>query len=150
MNVLKEYAFSVFVISVILSVFLPLVVYRENSAVKLAAGVLLLYATVIPFAHIVPQLDFSLTPPAFEGGEADYELVAEDALKKAILSAVTEEFSIADDALSVELLGFDFEAMRAEKIILTLKGKALFKNYEKIEKFVTAIGCGECEVRVEI
>jgi sugar/nucleoside kinase (ribokinase family) len=42
----------------------------------------------------------------------------------------------------------DFENMNAEKIKITLSGRAVFADYRRIEEYIEKNGLGECEVNV--
>lgn len=150
MSALKEYVFGLFLLTSLLAVAVPMISYKENGAVKFATGVLVLYAALIPLTSLDLNLDIESLLPEVSTDGAEYETTAKEALEGAIRDAVAKEFSLDAQNVTVELSGFEFEKMRAARVSVTLRGGAIINSYEKIEKFVTALGCGECEVRVEI
>ena len=79
-----------------------------------------------------------------------YEAVAEEAFSRGVASAVADEFSLDEKNLRVELYGFDFENMKAERIRVILSGRAALADYKGIEKYVNGLDIGVCECEIEI
>ena len=126
--------------------------FGEERASRFAVGVLFLYATVLPVAFAIKNsnVDSILKNPELDFSDGEYELVAKAAFEDGIRDAVCQKFSLKEDSVRVSAHGFDFEKMSAEVISVVLSGRAIFADIEKIEKYVTALGCGKCEVEIEL
>lgn len=150
---MSEYAVGVFLISAIVGMLSHLSYGGKSDISKLAFSVLMLYVVVAPLADTVKNTDFK---SLFEVGYNEeiitdgYEVVAEDAFVRGIESAVAEKFSLSKDNIRVRVVGFDFENMRAEKIRVTLSGRAALADYKAIEKYLDGLNIGECRCEIEI
>lgn len=150
---MSEYAVGVFLISAIVGMLSHLSYGGKSDISKLALSVLMLYVVVAPLADMVKNTDFK---SLFEVGYNEeiitdgYEVVAEDAFIKGIESAVAEKFSLSKDNIRVRVVDFDFENMRAEKIRVTLSGRAALADYKAIEKYLDGLNIGECRCEIEI
>lgn len=127
--------------------------YKEERGVRFASGVILLYVVIVPILSFAPSIDLDTLIPSgmeFVTEDGEFSALTVDALEDGIKQAVCEEFSLNSNRVRVTVHGFDFKEMRAERITVVLSGAGIFSNIEKIEKFVTDIGVGECEVDIEI
>lgn len=147
---MSEYAIGVFVISAVVGVCSHISYKGKSDPSHLALAVVLLYVLVSPIRDMT--LDGS-----FVGVEYDksiigdgYEGVAEQAFAGGILSAIADKFSLDEEDLRVEIDGFDFEKMKAERIRVILSGKAAFADNKGIEKYVNKLEIGVCECEIEI
>ena len=127
---MNEYAASVFVISSIVGLLSHLSYNGKSDPSRIAMAVILLYVVVAPIADLVSQSDGSIFDVNYDESivDEDYEIVAEEAFDKGILSAVADKFSLNKENLRVEIYGFDFENMRAERIRVILSGKAVLAD----------------------
>lgn len=126
---------------------------RETEA---AIGVLCLFALAAPVAAAIPSL---LDPPSIEESipaltpEGGYIELGERAFTEGISRYVAEELSVGEDEIALEVSGFDFEAMRAERITLILSGSAVLSDLRGIRQSLlgnfVAEG-GSCEVVIDI
>ena len=150
---MTEYFYSLMLVALLVSV-LSFISYKEGEgASRFALGVIMTAAVLLPLLKIIPSVDFDRIIEEIKqeaSGVPIYSERCEEAIEEGIARAVCEEFSLSDGSAAVSLSGFDFENMRAEKIKLTLSGRAVFADLEKIEKFVLGLGLGDCEVSVEL
>ncbi|HBJ19312.1 MAG TPA: hypothetical protein DDY70_06225 [Clostridiales bacterium] len=121
---------------------------------KIAFGLILLTALLLPLGDLLPTLWEKLAgeptlPSVTEDGTL-YETVGKEAFEDGIARAVAEKFSIPKEKITVRAEGFDFSSMRAQKILLTLRGRGAFADPKKIAAYITGAGLGECEVDFEI
>ena len=92
--------------------------------------------------------------PTFSGFDAEldyeYEEVAMDAFKNGIIELLAEEYSLERENFSVKTEGFDFSTLTAEKIYVTLYGRAAFCDPLAVERLIENYGLGECYAQVGI
>lgn len=150
---MTEYFYSLMITALLVSVF-SFVSYKDGErASRFAFGVIMTAAVLIPLIRIIPSVDFHGVIEEIKAeasGNPIYSERCEEAIENGIKKAVCEEFSFSEGSVAASLSGFDFENMRAEKINITLRGKAVFADLEKIEKYVAGLGLGDCEVSVEL
>lgn len=150
---MSGYFYSIVAVALLVSVLL-FVAYRESEvAMRFAFGVIVTAALLLPLADILPSVDIDGIIEDIKSGfdmEPLYTEKTEEAIESGIARAVCDKFSLSEGCVSVSLYGFDFDNMRAERIRVTLVGTAIFSDLEKIEKYVTELGLGECEAAVEI
>ena len=120
-------------------------------ASRFALGAVLLAsisATVISGIRELSDFDFDYAANDLFTSETVNKTI-EEAFCDGIARRVEEEFSIKREYISVQCVGFDLENVRAERILITLRGAAAFKNGPAISKFVEQSGAGECIVEVD-
>ena len=146
-----EYLFMLIAVSLVIG-FASFLFFGEERASRFAVGVLFMYATVLPIIAAMKNVDFGsmFNDIEVDFSDGEYELVAKDAFEEGVRDAVCQEFSLGEENVRVSAHGFDFEKMSAESISVVLSGTAIFSDIEKIEKYVTAQGCGRCEVEIEL
>ena len=146
-----NYLFMLIAVSLVIG-FASFLFLGEERASRFAVGVLFMYATVLPAVAAIKKVDIGSVFGNIEGefSDGEYELVAKDAFEEGIRDAVCQKFSLAEDNVRISAHGFDFEKMSADSISVVLSGTAIFSDIEKIEKYVTALGCGRCEVEIEL
>ena len=117
---------------------------------KLALGIIAIYLILSPLAKIDFDFDnsFEITLP--ESAEGGYSEVAKDAFERGISSSVADKFSLEAELVSAEAVGFDFDFMRAEKIKITLTGRAVFADRRAIEEYINKMEIGACTVEIHI
>ncbi len=129
--------------------------YNERErTVRFAFGVLLSFAALFPLVSVLPNINIDgiigEIQNGIESGEHIYEADAKSAFEKGICTAICEKFSLETSEVTVFAESFDFERMNAEKIEVTLYGRAIFADIEKIEKYVSGLELGECDVLIGI
>lgn len=150
---MREYAVSVFVISAVAAVLSQLAYRGSSDPSRFAISVVILYVVIAPLGSLLGEIDIDsiLNPPLNLPVEQEgYEQVAARAFADGVAKAVAEEFSLERESLRVELRGFDFKNMRAEKIRIILSGRSALADYKEIERYVDRLGMGDCECEIEI
>ena len=134
---------------------LSFILYNERErAARFAFGVLLAFAALFPLVEVLPNVDIGGLIEEIQGGvqsgEEVYESDAKSAFESGICRAISEKFALDEADVTVFAVGFNFERMSAEKIEVTLSGGAIFADIEKIEKYVSELEIGGCEVLIGI
>lgn len=150
---MNEYINSIIFVSFCIAVF-SFLLYKENErSARLAFGILLCYVTLFPLIKL-PSVDVSGIISGIQGGiesgEHIYREDAKEAFEEGISAAVSAEFSLDAGEVRAVLHGFDFQNMSAESVQILLSGKSAFSNIEKIKKYVSELGLGDCEVLIEL
>lgn len=126
----------------------------SERAVRAAIAMILIYTVCVPairlFADASPD-DISLDISAdCELSDGEYTRVAEAAFCDGISSYISEKFHLNKEEIAVAAYGFEFEKMRAERISVTLRGRAALSDCTRIADAVSKTGIGECEVNIKI
>ena len=153
---MAEYLVGVCVLSGVIGIFDLLSVsakMRETAA--LCASVLLLYTVIAPIFSFASELasgeiSFDAIPPTESVGSAQYEQVAREAFSDGIERLIEEKYGIAPENVAVSVRGFDFEKMRAERIIVILSGEGVLSDYRSVGEYLNDLELGECEVKIKI
>lgn len=118
-----------------------------------AISIVLLLSVSQPIMAFAKELS-ELRAPTFSGfdGEevGEYEEVAKDAFSEGVCKLIAEEYSLSEKNISVKAEGFDVKSMTAEKIYVTLYGKAAFLDPRAVEKFINNYGFGVCYAEIGI
>lgn len=120
---------------------------------RLSLGIVLLWAVLSPLVSLLSALPALPSLPELSVPETDtplYEQYAEEGFCEGLALAVEERFGISAEQISVRAEGFDVMKMRAQRIYILLRGKAVFADSAAIAAFVEDEGLGECEVEIEI
>ena len=119
---------------------------------RTAISVILLLATVTPVAAFVSQLSLKLPelPELPETSEGEYREVAEDAFCEGVAALLSDKYSLPVDCFAVKCRDFDFTAMRAAALTVTLRGSAVRCDPIAVEKFINSYGIGDCYVEIGI
>ena len=151
---MSAYFYSVGALLLFISVLSFILPKQGEGAPRLALGVIMTAAIVMPLSLCLPSVDFGgIIEDIKNSAQKELPLYSADcreALEEGIADAVCAEFSLKEGSVSVRLCNFDFDNMRAERIVVTLSGVSVFANLEKIEEFVGGLGLGECKGTVEI
>ena len=118
----------------------------ERDAVsRTAISLILLLATVSPIVAFISQLSFTLPelPELPEVQEGEYAEVAREAFCDGVAELLSEKYSLPSES-------FDFTAMRAERITVTLRGSAVRCDPLLVEKFINSYGIGDCHAEIGI
>ncbi len=125
----------------------------DGGALRGAFAVILLYVTLIPLFSAFS--DFDIEKIKFEQEKYNFEdknyidETAEDAFARGIRIYISEEFSLEDEDINVELFAFDAQKMKAEKIVVTLSGPAAHADFRAIREKLRRGGFENCEVKIE-
>ncbi len=65
-----------------------------------------------------------------------------------VADAVAQRFSLRTEDISVSSIGFSKENMRAEKITITLFGRAALADGASVEKYAESLDLGDVEVKI--
>ena len=118
-----------------------------------AIAVVLLLAIAEPIAAFVSELP-SISPPDFSewqgAGDYEYETTAREAFCEGVRELLCDKYSFEKECFSVKAEGFDFSKMRAEKIIVTLYGRAVLVDPLSLEKFINEYELGVCYAKIGI
>ena len=128
----------------------------EDRYLKMAASLLIVYSMVLPVVTLVRdafQYDFYVDlPDSVADSINDTQLSddAEAAFCEGIKKYICADFSLSSDEVSVKAFGFDVINMRAEKIKVILRGRAVLADNRAIAEEIVASGLGECEVELSV
>ncbi len=128
----------------------------QDKLLKAASSFILVYILVCPAISLIESYaDYKL--PENEIGDYfesinDTELAenAEAAFSAGIKKHVCNRFSLSEDEVSVRVFGFDCRSMKAEKIKIILRGKAILADNRAIAEEISGNGLGECEVELSV
>lgn len=126
---------------------------KMKGVTKIACRLLLILAALTPVIGLVKNFaSGGITLPDISPGEdaGIYEDVARDAFDEGIRLAIQSEWGIEKENIYVGTDGFDFENMRAERIYVTLMGKAALADNKAIKQYVEENFGGVCVVQIEI
>jgi hypothetical protein len=144
---MKEYFAVLFVGAAVLSV-IRFLGFKSSNIERLALGVICLYLIIAPIGRLGDfSFDDMLHIPEFEV-DSGADAILEDAVSRGVKSAVTSEFGIRGEDISVRLFGFERETMTAEHIEIILSGAAVTADYRMVESFVNKMEIGETRVEI--
>ena len=152
---LSEYFASVVLISSLVA-FFELFSYSggEEKGERLAVSVIMIYLIISPLIPIVEGLsDFDISEITGTGAEISdgaYLEVSEESFKEGIAKLLYEKWGLEKNKTVVTVVGFDFNKMKAEYIIITLLSKGASVDFHEIEAYIEEAGLGECEVKYAI
>ena len=155
MSEIGNYIFFALAISAVLGVIGAAAHPVLSREVEAAIGALCLASFAVPILLAVPELT-SLTPLAkgeSDGISSEYGEIIEDAFCKGAAGYIAEEFSLCADDISVSVEGLDTASMRAEKIGVTLSGRAVLADISGIRESVCSelvLEGGKCTVEVSL
>ena len=152
---LGEYIFSVVLTATALGLISYLSYPSQNARlVRCAASVLLVYVIISPLANFsgisdgLSDLIESTQPPSFKIEESELSVSAAEAFAEGVRGLVSEKYGISEENISVHVINLNIKQMRAEKIKITLSGKAALADWRSVEAYVSGEGLGDCEVNV--
>ena len=152
---MSEYFAAVVLISS-LAAFFELFSYSggEEKGEKFAISVIMIYLVISPIAPLFEGLsDFDISEfleseEAISGGA--YLEVSEDAFREGIEKLLIEKWGLEKNKTAVAVIGFDFNKMKAERIIIRLLSNGAAVDFREIEAYIEEAGLGECEVEYAI
>ena len=145
---MKEYLFSVVISAVVLDAVCLIANEKYKKITEVAISVILVLSIILPLPGLIEKIGESIKlEEAVDGEESEfYKLSFEDGIRQYI----SEKFSLSPANIEVEAVGFSVDEMRAERILITLKGTASLVYNKRIKKAVDELGLGEAEVKIEI
>ena len=127
-----------------------------KKATETAAGVILTAIIIAPLlsagASFMEGFDGFVNIPQ-ESEKNGYSEAAKLAFEKGIRKAISDNFAVREDEITLLVEDFDFEKMRAQGMKVTLVGSAAFGNTRGIKRYVEKnflLEGGKCEVGVEL
>ena len=127
---------------------------KLKGATSYSIGVLMICVILLPLVDIIRDFD---TKSMFDSINMDLEYditddMIEASFEEGISEYIAQKYGVDKSCVSVMADGFDMERLRAERIYVTLSGKAVFLDYKKIEDEVRSefTNGGECEVSLKI
>lgn len=147
---MKSYLFDLFVLSLIFGLLLHISPERYKKTVSSALCLILMTGLLSPMSSLIREIE-SIEPPEFDEteGEGAYTEVARSAFEDGVRSLLSSEFSVDPELIEVEAVGFDFSAMTAERLIVTLKGRATLLDTKKVKARLEGESLGAVEVKLE-
>ena len=143
-----RYIFSIIALAIIFDISEMISADRYRTLTRAGVSLLLVMAIVTPLPGLINEikggLDFSDLENSVDG-DIRYE-----AFVLGLREYISSEFDLSREDVAVEAIGFSEVDMRAEKILITLSGKAALANYKRIESSIDQLGLGEAEVKIEI
>ncbi len=148
---MKSYLFDLFILSLVFGLLLQLSPEGYKKIISSALCLILATSLLSPLSSLIGDLD-KIEPPEFseEEGEGAYIEVARSAFEEGVRSFLSSEFSVSRDCIEVEAVGFDFSTMTAERLIVTLTGRAAFLDTKKVKARLEQHSVGVVEVKIEI
>ena len=151
---LKAYFGDVMYLSVFIALAVGISHPRLKRPLSFGAGVLIICVILLPLVDIIKDIDIKIdTKDYLENIETN---LSDDALEMAFEEGIREyisgEYKVDKDLITVMADGFDLECMRAERIYVTLVGRAAMLDYKMIESVVEKEFTkeGECEVSLRL
>lgn len=157
---MKQYVFTVMAVSVIGAIITMLVPQGErgglSSHVRLSVGLVLILVCLSPFINLVKglrEIDLSDIIGGYEeSNKDDYESIFRESysaaeienLKSGIKSILKEKFEISEDECRVSVISEQNEdgQRRLRRIFINLYGRAILKNTDEIEEYLSSLfGC---------
>lgn len=155
---MSEYIISVMAASAVVALG-SLASYGGNIAriSRAAMAVVLLYTVTLPIFSVTGDISDLISTDFFEGLRVEYDqsdtLFYENtasAFCDGVARFVCEECDLDRGEVCVRVTGLDLESMRAEKITVTLSGRAVSADARLIAEAVESANLGECEVMIDL
>jgi hypothetical protein len=149
---LREYFIGIIGLCVFFSLVVGASHPRAALSVRFGAGILAICAFLLPLVDIIANLDIDKT---LDGIFDDVDYNATDsaielAFEDGIAQYLAHEHGVERECISVRVDGFDISSLCAERIYVTLSGRAALLDYKSIEAELVErfTHSGECEVSI--
>jgi hypothetical protein len=142
-----EYLLSIITLAIIFDVLELFSAERYKGLTRAAMSLILVMAILSPLPSLVEKIEGDIDFSEIEGSGEDIRL---SAFGDGIREYISSEFDLDSDEVAVEIVGFDKEEMKCEKILITLSGRAALADYKRVERLIDELGLGEAEVKIEI
>lgn len=151
---LREYFSEIIILMTFAAILLGIAHPKLKGATSYSIGVLMICVILLPLVDIIRDFD---TKSMFDSINTDLEYditddMIEASFEEGISEYIAQKYGVDKSCVSVMADGFDMERLRAERIYVTLSGRAVFLDYKKIEDEVRSefTNGGECEVSLKI
>ena len=152
---LKDYVTALIKSSAVIAAALEITHPRAKKITRIAAGMILICIIMLPIVDIIENngIDFNLN---FDFGQPDYENMTDEAIEAAfergIEKYIADKYKIDPSLVTVKADKFNLEAMKAERIYVTLSGEGILHDYRALEDIIAKeFTCnGECEVKLDV
>ena len=151
---LEGYFVSVLYVSLIGVILLSLTHQRVRGVTSFGVRAVMICAILLPLVDIIRDFDAdSLLNEVL--GDIDYTVgdsAIELAFEDGVADYVAQSYGVARECVTVMVDGFDIGSLSAERIYVTLYGRAALIDYKRVEKEVreTFAPSGECEVSISL
>ena len=151
---LKAYFTDVIYLSTCIALTVGISHPKLKKSISFGAGILFICVILLPLVDIIKDINVKINVDEYVEN-IDSEL-SDDALEMAFEDGIREylasEYRVDKELIVVMSDGFDLECMRAERIYVTLIGKAAMLDYKRIEEIIENefTKGGECEVSVKL
>ena len=143
-----EYLLSITTLAISFDLLEIMSAERYKALTRAAVSLILIMAIITPLPSLIGKiqgdLDFSM------GDSIEGEDIRLASFEEGIAGYIASEFDLLREEVEVEAINFNSNVMKAEKILITLTGRAVLANYKSIEKAVNQLGLGVAEVKIEI
>ena len=152
---LSGYFSAALTVSVFIAVALSLAHPRLKSVSVFGAGILTVCAIILPLVDIIVDFDVN---NSLDGliNDMQYGDMSDSAIELAfedgIAEYIADEYGVSRDNVAVFVDGFDMGSLTAERIYVTLSGRAALIDCKSVEKRLCDefTRGGECEVTLKL
>ena len=123
---------------------------------QMAIGVLCLFTLAVPITGALPsllELSRSETAEIEVSGDGAFKETVEEAFTEGVREYVASQYGLDISDVSVKVYELDGSSMRAERITVTLSGRAVLANAVAIRESVCSelvSDGGECKVVIDV
>lgn len=142
-----EYLLSIITLAIVFDILELFSAERYKGLTRAAMSLILVMAILSPLPSLIDRIGGELDFTETEGSGEDIRL---SAFGEGIREYISSEFDLDAEEVLVEIVGFDSEEMRCEKILITLSGRAALADYKRVERLIDGLGLGDAEVKIEI
>lgn len=142
-----EYLLSIITLAIVFDILELFSAERYKGLTRAAMSLILVMAILSPLPSLIDRIGGELDFTEAEGSGEDIRL---SAFGEGIREYISSEFDLDAEEVLVEIVGFDGEEMRCEKILITLSGRAALADYKRVERLIDGLGLGDAEVKIEI
>lgn len=142
-----EYLLSIITLAIVFDILELFSAERYKGLTRAAMSLILVMAILSPLPSLIDRIGGELDFTEIEGSGEDIRL---SAFGEGIREYISSEFDLDAEEVLVEIVGFDSEEMRCEKILITLSGRAALADYKRVERLIDGLGLGDAEVKIEI
>ena len=151
---LREYAVIALKLSLFISIALNLAHPKQEKAMRISLGVILLSVIMLPLVDIIVNNELELKLPEFSG-EINTEMsddMIETAFEDGIREYICTSYDLPDTDVRVMADGFDLSSMTAKRLYVTLNGEGIYIDYRSLsdrlaKEFTRG---GECRIELDI
>ena len=151
---LNGYFAGVITLVIFAAVLLEITHPHLKAVTGIGVGAVVICAVLLPLVGIIQDIDLdNVLDDIYDGIDYDAtDSAIELAFEDAVVQYVADEYGVPSECVSVRVDGFDISTLTAQRIYVTLSGKAVLIDYKRMEEELSArfTECGECEVSISI